>query len=455
MAALAGMLKDRGYEITGSDENVYPPMSTFLEAKGIPVYNKFDPAHLQPAPDLVIIGNAMSRGNAEVEYVLNHQIRYASIAEALKKYFIRGKYSCVVAGTHGKTTTTSLFAWILESAGLNPGFFVGGLPENFGQGYQLGTGRHFVLEGDEYDTAFFDKAPKFLHYLPNLVILNNIEFDHADIYSGFDAVKLSYQRLINIIPGNGHLIACSDDPVVMELSKRAFCNVVTFGIEPQADWQACELSLLDKGTQFFVKRKEERYGPFFIPMWGEHNIKNATAVLAASQQLGVPLEKVQEAFQQFKGVRRRLQTRLENRFVTVMDDFAHHPTEVKATLKTIRAKYPQKNIWAVFEPRTATTKRKLFEKDYIQAFAEVNSVVFAPLHRPDKVPAEERLSLETVAEKIRSQGKQVEIMAGGEIMATFLAEQISTGDVVVFMSNGDFQKTPDLLVKKLASKFTE
>ncbi|NUO82347.1 UDP-N-acetylmuramate:L-alanyl-gamma-D-glutamyl-meso-diaminopimelate ligase [candidate division KSB1 bacterium] len=449
MAALAGMLKQRGYEITGSDTNVYPPMSTFLESMGIPVYNGFDAAHLEPAPDLVIIGNAMSRGNPEVEYVLNEQIPYASLPETLKNHFIRGKYSCVVAGTHGKTTTSSLLAWTLQSAGWEPSFFIGGIPENFGQGFQLGNGRHFVLEGDEYDSAFFDKGPKFLHYLPSLVILNNIEYDHADIYRSFEDVQISFRRLINLIPAKGFLIACSDDPAMRNMLKAAFCNVITFGVGEEAQWRVEEIRVVEGGTEFVVMRGQERLGPFLAPLEGMHNAKNATAVLAASEALGIPRERAVAALRTFKNVRRRMQLLFEQNGVRIFDDFAHHPTEIRETINSVRLRFPERRLWAVFEPRSATAKRKVFEQEYLHAFRGADNVVFAPVHRPDKVPEAERLSLSAVVDGLRSQGKSVEILPTGEQMTNHILSQLRKGDVVLFMSNGDFGGTPALLIQKL------
>jgi UDP-N-acetylmuramate: L-alanyl-gamma-D-glutamyl-meso-diaminopimelate ligase len=450
MAALAGMLKQRGYRLTGSDLNVYPPMSTFLEQQQISVYSGFDPAHLQPPPDLVIVGNAMSRGNPEVEHVLNEGLRYLSLPEALKEFFIRGKYSCVVAGTHGKTTTSSLLAWTLESAGMDPSFFIGGIPENFGQGFKLGNGRHFVLEGDEYDSAFFDKGAKFFHYLPNLVILNNIEYDHADIFKNFEEVKTAFRRLVNIIPGNGYLVACSDDPVVREMLPRApLCGVTTFGIGVEAEWRPVEIHAQPNGAEFIIEHGGEKIGPLFIPLAGTHNIKNAAAVFAAAACLGVPAEKIREAFRTFRGVRRRLQVVYDENEILVLDDFAHHPTEVRETLRGVRQRYPERRLWAVFEPRTASTKRKVFEQDYIRAFDAADGVVFAPMHRPDKVPEAERLSLEAVVAGVRHRRKSAEIVSIGEEMANFIIQHLERGDAVVFMSNGDFAGMPSVLAEKL------
>jgi UDP-N-acetylmuramate: L-alanyl-gamma-D-glutamyl-meso-diaminopimelate ligase len=450
MAALAGMLKQRGDKITGSDLNVYPPMSTFLEERQIPVYQSFDASHLQPTPDLVIVGNAMSRGNPEVEYLLNAGLRYYSLPEALKEFFIRGKYSCVVAGTHGKTTTSSLLAWTLESAELDPSFFIGGIPENFGQGFKLGNGRHFVLEGDEYDTAFFDKGSKFFHYLPNLVILNNIEYDHADIFKNLEEIKTAFRRLINIIPGNGYLIACNDDATVRELLPRAFCKVATFGFGAEADWRPTLTRVQPDGNEFIIQHGSEKFGPLFIPLAGEHNLKNAAAVFAAAMHLGAPPEKINEALRTFRGVRRRLQVKYDREGLLVLDDFAHHPTEVRETLRGVRQRYPNRRLWAVFEPRTASTKRKIFEEDYIRAFAEADRVVFAPMHRPDKVPEGERLSLEKVVESVRRSGKPVDVVPAGEEMANFIVQHIVRGDIILFMSNGDFSGMPSRLVEKLA-----
>ena len=452
MAALAGMLKQRGHHVTGSDLNVYPPMSTFLEQQKIPVHHGFDAGHLQPAPEVVVVGNAISRGNPEVEYMLNAGWRYYSFPEALKEFFIRGKYSCVMAGTHGKTTTSSLLAWTLESAGRDPSFFIGGIPENFGQGFKLGNGRHFVLEGDEYDTAFFDKASKFFHYLPNLVILNNIEYDHADIFKNLEEVKIAFRRLINIIPGNGYLIAGVDDAVVREMLPRAFCKVATFGFSADAEWRPAMTRVLPEGNEFIIEHGEEKFGPLFIPLAGEHNVNNATAVFAAAIHLGLAPEKIREALRTFRGVRRRLQVKYNEDDLLVLDDFAHHPTEVRETLRGVRQRYSNRRLWAVFEPRTASTKRKVFEQDYIQAFAAADRVVFAPMHRPDKVPEAERLSLENVVEGIRRQGKPTAVVPAGDEMANFIIHHIERGDVILFMSNGDFSGMPALFLEKLASR---
>jgi UDP-N-acetylmuramate: L-alanyl-gamma-D-glutamyl-meso-diaminopimelate ligase len=450
MGSLAGMLKSLGYRVTGSDEHIYPPMSTFLESIGIPVLEGFAASHLDPAPDLVVIGNAVSRGNPEAEEVLNRKLRYMSLPEVLKEFFIRGKYSCVVAGTHGKTTTSSMLAWVLESAGRDPGFFVGGLPENFGRGYQLGSGPHFVLEGDEYDSAFFDKGPKFLHYLPDLVILNNVEFDHADIYRNFEEVRTAFRRLINIIPGNGHLVACADDAVVLELSNHAFSHVHTFGLSSQAEWRACDVEFGPAGTRFRIEYEGRVVAEIATALSGFHNVRNALGCFVAAHQLGLSPEEIAGALQTFRGVRKRLQFRGEFDGVLVFDDFAHHPTEVRETLAAVRQRFPDRRIWAVFEPRTATSKRKIFEEEYARAFSDADRVVIAPLYRPDKVPESERLSLERVIDRLRRAGFEAETCAIGEPMLSLLEESVEEGDVLLFMSNGDFGGVPDRLVERLA-----
>ncbi len=446
MASLAAMLKSRGYRVMGSDENVYPPMSTFLEEQGIPIYEGFDPEHIRSEqPDLVVIGNAMSRGNPEVEFVLNEKIPYISLPDALREFFIRGRYSCVVTGTHGKTTTTSMLAWVLQSSGLNPGLFVGGLPENFGRGFQLGDGPHFVVEGDEYDTAFFDKTPKFLHYMPDLLIINNIEFDHADIYRNLDEIKTMFRRLVRIVPGRGHLIVNADDPVACEVVEPCYSNLHTFGRSEAADWQAVDIQHTEQGSRFAVRHRGKTVAEVDIALWGEHNVQNALAVFVAAQQLGLSIEQIQQGLRTFRGVRRRLTRIGEVDGMVIFDDFAHHATAVKETLKAVRSHFPNHRIWAIFEPRTASAKRRVFESQYYRAFNDADRVIIAPLHRPDKVPEPERLSVERILEALRGQGIPAESMAPGEPMLNYLSQHARPGDVFLFMSNGDFNSMPTKL----------
>ncbi|MDQ7062849.1 MAG: UDP-N-acetylmuramate:L-alanyl-gamma-D-glutamyl-meso-diaminopimelate ligase [candidate division KSB1 bacterium] len=446
MASLAAMLKNRGYRVIGSDENVYPPMSTFLEEQAIPIYQGFDAEHIrQEKPDLVVIGNAMSRGNPEVEFVLNEKIPYISLPAALREFFIRGRYSCVVTGTHGKTTTTSMLAWVLQSAGLQPGLFVGGLPENFGRGFQLGDGPHFVIEGDEYDSAFFDKGPKFLHYMPDLLIINNIEFDHADIYRNLDEIKTMFRRLVRIVPSRGHIIANADDPVVQEVVQPCYSNLHAFGRSAAAEWRADEIAHTETGSRFVIQHRGETVAEAEIALWGEHNVQNALAVFVAATQLGFRPEHILKGLRTFRGVRRRLTRIGEVDGMVIFDDFAHHATAIKETLKAVRSHFPSRRIWAIFEPRTASAKRKVFEKQFYAAFDGVDRVIIAPLHRPDKVPEAERLSVERILNALRDKAIPAESIAPGEPMLAYLSEHAESGDVFVFMSNGDFNSMPTKL----------
>lgn len=449
MTALAGMLKSQGFDVKGSDENVYPPMSTILEELGIPVYHGYSEDHLNPQPDLVIIGNAMSRGNPEVEAVLERKLDYISLPFALKEFFIRGHYSCVVAGTHGKTSTASLLAWILENAGKDPSFFIGGIPENLGRGFKLGKGDFFVVEGDEYDSAFFDKGSKFLHYLPDLVILNNIEFDHADIFRSMEDIEITFSRLIRLIPRNGYLISCWDDPVVKKLSGTSFSRVVTFGLKEGADWRAENISIDENSTQFDVFRKREFYHRFNLPLFGDHMVRNCLGVVAASSALGLTADEIAAGVRTFKNVRRRLELQGEIDGIKIFDDFAHHPSEVKATIAGIRTRFPNSCIWAIFEPRTATSKRRIFQNKYIDAFDEADRVILTPLNRPEKVPKEERLSVEKICEGLRNNNIQNWILPADSKMISFLTEKLVPGDVVIFMSNGDFNQIPSQLLNEI------
>ncbi len=447
MTALAGLLKEQGYQVSGSDENVYPPMSTFLEENGIPVHIGYDPSHLDANPDLVVVGNAMSRGNPEVEAMLERKLLYVSLPFALRELFIRGKYSCVVAGTHGKTTTSSLLSWVLESADRDPGFFIGGIPENFGRGFKSGGGEFFVSEGDEYDSAFFDKGSKFLHYLPDLVILNNVEFDHADIFRTFDDVEITFRRLINLIPRNGYLIAGWDDPVVRRLSEKAFSSVVSFGLGDDAEWRAAGIRSDSDGTAFDAIHKGSKYLTVRTPLHGAHMVRNCLAVVASCHALGLTREEIGQGLATFKNVRRRLQLKGEANGIRIFDDFAHHPTEVAATISAMRSRFPGQRLWALFEPRTATSKRNLFEQNFIEALAGADQVVLTPLYASEKVPEIERLSLERVLDGLKGKGVPGQLLPADEQMVAYLKRNLRYGDVVLFMSNGDFNQIPLKLLK--------
>lgn len=449
MTALAGMLKSRGYDVRGSDQNVYPPMSTFLEQMGITVHEGYKEEHLNPPPDLVVIGNSMSRGNPEVEAVLEKKLPYISLPMALREFFIRGHTSCVVAGTHGKTTTSSLLAWVLEKSGKDPSFFIGGLPENFGKGFKLGNGDVFVVEGDEYDSAFFDKRSKFLLYQPDLVILNNIEFDHADIFNSIGDVELSFSRLINMIPRNGYLLAGWDDAAVRRLSAKTLSNLVTFGLDQTADWWAENISADENGTCFDVFCKKERVGSLTVPLHGLHMVKNSLSVVAASKIFGLTISEIQDGLASFKNVRRRLQFRGESNGVKVFDDFAHHPTEIKSTIAALRSRFPNHRLWTVYEPRTATSKRNFFQERFVEVLGAADKVILTPLHLPEKVPQEERLSVENICAQLTEKNTQSWILPADDEMLIFFRENLKPNDIVLFMSNGDFNQLPVKLAKEI------
>jgi len=449
MASLAGMLREKGYAVTGSDSNVYPPMSDFLDRLGIPVFKGYNAENVRQAkPDLVVIGNAMSRGNVEVEEVLDSQIRYASMAETVKELFIRGKNSIVVAGTHGKTTTTAMLSWVLEVAGRKPSFLVGGIAENFGRSFQVADGPDFVIEGDEYDTAFFDKGPKFLHYLPRIVLLKNIEFDHADIYSNLDAIRTAFRRLINIVPRSGLIVAGVDSPVVGEIIPKALSRVATAGIGI-GEWQAKEIEAVEDGMSFDVFRADTKFASFRIPMPGTFNVQNALGVVVVADELGIDAGVVQQAFTTFKSVKRRLELRGEVNGIRVYDDFAHHPTAVLETLRAVRERYRNERIWAVFEPRSQTCRRRVFEQAFIESFAPADKTVIARVFGSSSLEPEDTLSPDRVVEGIRGRNKDAFTFESTDEIVRFLGSELRSGDQVVIMSNGGFDNIHNKLLDRL------
>jgi UDP-N-acetylmuramate: L-alanyl-gamma-D-glutamyl-meso-diaminopimelate ligase len=449
MASLAGMLREKGYAVTGSDSNVYPPMSDFLDRLGIPVFKGYNAESVRQAkPDLVVIGNAMSRGNVEVEEVLDSQIRYASMAETVKELFIRGKNSIVVAGTHGKTTTTAMLSWVLEVAGRKPSFLVGGIAENFGRSFQVADGPDFVIEGDEYDTAFFDKGPKFLHYLPRIVLLKNIEFDHADIYSNLDAIRTAFRRLINIVPRSGLIVAGVDSPVVREIIPKALSRVATAGIG-LGEWQARDIQAVEDGMSFDVYRSDTKLGCFRIPMAGTFNVQNALGVVVVAEELGIDAGVVQKAFATFKSVKRRLELRGEVNGIRVYDDFAHHPTAVLETLRAVRERYRNERIWAVFEPRSQTCRRRVFEQAFIESFDPADKTVIARVFGSSALEPEDTLSPDRVVEGIRGRKKDAFTFGSTDEIVDFLGGELRSGDQVVIMSNGGFDNIHNKLLDRL------
>jgi UDP-N-acetylmuramate: L-alanyl-gamma-D-glutamyl-meso-diaminopimelate ligase len=451
MASLAGMLHARGYTVTGSDQSIYPPMSVFLEGLGIPLLQGFSATNLDAKPDMVVIGNAISRGNPELEAVLNRRLNYTSMPVVLKELFIRGKRPIVVAGTHGKTTTTSLLAWILEIAGLQPGFLIGGIAENFGSSFKLGQGEIFVIEGDEYDTAFFDKGPKFLHYLPETVILNNCEFDHADIYPDFEAVKTSFRRLINIIPSEGKLIAGWDDRVVRELSRKAFCPIESFGLCEEAQWRAEEIETLETSTHFTLWNDRTSLGDMEIPLAGNFNVKNVLAAIVFAQDIGINMETIRSALRNFKNVKRRLEVRGTVKNITLFDDFAHHPTAIQETLTAVSARFPKRRIWAIFEPRSATSRRNIFQKAFSESFDAANRVVIASAYAPEKLEPSTRLDVGRLVADLNKRGVQAAEWSCADEIIRHVTPQLKSGDLIVVMSNGGFDGIHEKFLKTLQS----
>jgi UDP-N-acetylmuramate: L-alanyl-gamma-D-glutamyl-meso-diaminopimelate ligase len=452
MATLAAMLKRRGLEVRGSDQSVYPPMSDFLASEGIVVENGYDASHITSDIDFVIVGNAISRGNPELEEVLDRKIRYGSLPEAIRDQFLWAARSIVIAGTHGKTTTTSLAGWVLTHGGVDPSVLVGGVALNFGDGgssYRLGQGRDFVIEGDEYDSAYFDKTAKFLKYLPDIAVINNIEFDHADIYADFDAVLLAFRRLVNLVPRRGLLLVGADNSGARAATSAARSRVQTFGLDDGVEWQAHDLTPTESGTRFRVRRNKMPFADIELPLVGAHNVRNALAAIAVGTEVGVSPERIGEALRTFAGIRRRLEVVGRARGVTVYDDFAHHPTAVAETLAGLRAAHPSSRIWAVFEPRSASSCRRVFQDDFARAFAAADQVLLAPVFR-STLPEAERLSLPRLVSDIVSQGKSAREMASLEAIIETIVVEHRDGDLVVMMSNGGFGGIHRRLLQALA-----
>ncbi|MDT7780325.1 MAG: UDP-N-acetylmuramate: L-alanyl-gamma-D-glutamyl-meso-diaminopimelate ligase [Acidobacteriota bacterium] len=455
MASLAGMLQARGHTVTGSDENVYPPMSTMLADLGINVAQGYKPEHLEPAPDCVVVGNALSRGNPEVEATLNRRLVYRSQAEVVKEEFIRGRRSLVVAGTHGKTTTSSIATWVLERGGLDPSFLVGGVVQNFGTSFRVRDSPYFIIEGDEYDTAYFDKGPKFMHYLPELGIVGNIEFDHADIYKDLDAIKLAFRRLINLVPSNGRLIAGWDSPavreVVSEMGERLHTQLETFGTSPDARWQARDIDYASGAlTSFRVFREGLEWGRFETTLIGDFNVLNCLSVIIAADAWGIPAATIKEALATFQSVKRRMQVRGEERGVIVIDDFAHHPTAVRETLRALGDKYRGRRLVAVFEPRSATSRLAVFQKDYADAFQCADYVVLSTVFARERGSVYgQLLDTDELTKEIAASGRPAFCLDGADAIVEHLAPLLREGDVVAVMSNGGFGGIHEKLLAKL------
>jgi UDP-N-acetylmuramate: L-alanyl-gamma-D-glutamyl-meso-diaminopimelate ligase len=453
MASLAGMLRERGYRVTGSDAAAYPPMSTFLESLGIPVAQPFAGKNLDPRPDLVVVGNALSRGNVELERVLDERIPFCSLPQILHDEFLVGKEVLVVAGTHGKTTTTSMLAWIFESAGLSPSFLIGGIAENFGSSFGLGTGKHFILEGDEYDTAFFDKGPKFMHYFPDSLILTSVEFDHADIYKDLDAVETAFKRLVNLVPRRGRVVAFDggvDGSASLERClAKAFCPVEIYGGCERASWRIADLKLGLERTTWSVVRDGKPWANFEFPLGGEYNVWNATAAAALAANYGVPKDAIATAFATFCSVKRRLEVKAEVNGITIIDDFAHHPTAIEQTIRALRARYSQRRLWVVLEPRSNTMRRNVLQEALARSLSLADQVVVAAIFKSEAIPEKERLDLNHVVAEITRSGKQARILPDADAIVQAIAPELRSGDVVAILSNGGFggiyEKLPERL----------
>jgi UDP-N-acetylmuramate: L-alanyl-gamma-D-glutamyl-meso-diaminopimelate ligase len=449
VGALAGMLKCVGFEVTGSDQHIYPPMSDFLALSGIPVQAGYAAANLVPRPDLVVVGNVITAANPEAIALAAAAIPYVSFPQALSHYFIAGKRSLVVAGTHGKTTTASLMATLLHGGGFDPGFMIGGLVQAFGRNFNIGTGPNFVVEGDEYDTAFFDKGPKFLHYRPQIAIITSIEFDHADIYADLAAVKRSFRRLVEIMPADGCLVACLDDPVVEEVVAGAACRVSGYGSRTDLDWRLAELEVTPGATSFSVHKKGEFWQRFEYTMPGRHNALNALAVIAVLDQLGMDREVIAQGLRVFAGVKRRQEVRGTINGITVIDDFAHHPTAVRETLAALRAAYAGRRLVAVFDPRTNTSRRKIFQESYAVSFPDADLVLVREPEGMARIPEDERFSASRLVTDLNNRGVAAHYFEDTDAILSFLAEEGAAGDVIAVLSNGGFDNIHARLLAQL------
>jgi UDP-N-acetylmuramate: L-alanyl-gamma-D-glutamyl-meso-diaminopimelate ligase len=447
MASAAAAMQQMGIKVTGSDQNVYPPMSTFLTDRKIDVIAGYAEQNLSHKPDLVVIGNAISRGNPEAEYVLDHKLRYCSLPELLKEFFIRGKRSLVVCGTHGKTTTTSLLTWVFEHNGLNPSYMIGGIPNNLGQGARFTNSEWFIIEGDEYDTAFFDKRSKFVHYLPEVAIINNLEFDHADIFDSLDSIKTSFKHFIRLIPRNGLLLANGDDLNLAPLLNVTHCPVKRFGLGERNAVQAFNIRYGPTATQFEIPSFK-----FHTNFVGELNVRNALTVVAAAKHCGLKNHQIQAAFDTFKGIKRRMEVRGIAGGVTVLDDFGHHPTAIRETLRALRIKYPSQKVWAIFEPRTNTTRRNVFQSELADAFSDADAVVISQIARLELLAPEERLDPARLMQDLKTAGKDAAYLPDVDAIIAHVSKSVQGGEVICVFSNGGFGGIHGKLLERLGGR---
>jgi UDP-N-acetylmuramate: L-alanyl-gamma-D-glutamyl-meso-diaminopimelate ligase len=438
MASLAGMLKQRGYRVTGSDAAAYPPMSDFLCKLGIPIAQPFGEQNLDPAPDFVVVGNAISRGNVELEAALDRRLPLQSLPQLLHNEFLVGHERLVVAGTHGKTTTSSLLAWLFSAGQRAPSFLIGGIPENFGSSFQLGTGPEFIVEGDEYDSAFFDKGPKFLHYFPDAVILTSVEFDHADIYRDLDEIKTAFKRLVNLVPSRGALIAWDGHPNVDECAARALCKVERYGFDERSAWRIRNVEYLPDSTRWNVLHDGQPWGEFEFSLGGEYNVLNATAAAAMAWHYHIRVETIAEALRTFRSVKRRLEVRSEAYGITIVDDFAHHPTAIAETLKALRTRYAGRRLWAILEPRSNSLRRRVFQKELAHSLSIADQVIVAGVFKLEAIPEDERLHPEALVQDVQAIGIPARLLESADHIVGAIVPELREGDVVALLSNGGF-----------------
>ncbi len=451
MASLAGLLIAREFHVTGSDAAAYPPMSDFLAGMGIPVAQPFAAANLMPPPDLVVVGNAISRGNVELEYVLDERIPFCSLPQILHDEFLCGREVLAIAGTHGKTTTTSMLAWIFHSAGRQPSFLIGGIAENFGSSFALAPGKNFIIEADEYDTAFFDKGPKFLHYFPDAVILTSVEFDHADIYKDLDAVETAFKRLVNLIPRRGRLIALDSGESVDRCVSRAFCPVERYGMKESSAWRIVNLKMTPDHTSWTILHNGKHWADIAFPLAGEYNVLNATAAAALASADDITPQQIVAALASFKSVKRRLEVKAQMGGVTLIDDFAHHPTAIAGTIAALRGRYVGSRLWVILEPRSNTMRRNVFQQELANSLALADEVVIAQVFKSEAIPENERLNLGAVITEIKARGRKARILSDADKIVAEITPELRSGDVVAILSNGGF----DGIYEKLPVRFRE
>lgn len=456
MASLAGMLKEKGFQVTGSDHNIYPPMSDFLEALSIPVLKDYSPCNLFPAPDLVIVGNVITKENPEAVELSSAGIHYLSFPQALRHFALKDKRSLVISGTHGKTTTSSLVAWILEEGGMDPGFMIGGIPYNFRKNFKSGHGPYFVIEGDEYDTAFFDKGPKFMHYRPWATILTSIEFDHADIYRDLDHVVENFRKLVDLIPADGVLIANADEPLIRQEIERAKCKVITYALSHEADWTVDGVSIEKDYTHLTIIRsvnpQAKHAGEYFTlqtPLYGRHNISNLLSALVLADYLGLSPSAFYRAVRTFKGIRRRQEIIGEKKGILILDDFAHHPTAVKETIAAVSKKYKNRRLIAVFEPRSNSSRRNVFQSRYALSFDNADRVMIPEPSMMEKIPSNERFSSQQLVRDLKEKGFNASYFQNTDQLLEALLSEARKDDVILIMSNGAFDDLPRRLLERL------